>query len=468
MKSTGIVPKSWKRSTIVPIPKVPQPKSPQDMRPINMLPIYEKVLELCVHEQLSEYFEKNNLFYQNQFGFRKNRSCESALQLLLSKWRTAINNKKFVLTVMLDLKRAFETINRPMLIDKLKCYNIGGVVIKWLKSYLTGRSQIVKLEDELSDELQCNIGVPQGSVLGPLLFIIYMNEINKVVRFVDINLFADDTLVCIEGDNFEDAKQKLNQDLKSLTEWFSNNKLKLNASKSMLMLITSSKKKSVNLLSNHQNLKIELDGQELKFSECVKYLGVKVDYLLNFSEHIKYTASKIAKKIGYTSRINRFLTKWTKTIIYNTIVAPHYEYCSTLFLDANKKDLDVLQKLQNRAMRSILRCDWYTHSKDMLERLNWLSVKQKIEYKVLLFIHQVIKDKSNGIFNGMYKMNNEIHQHATRSATNFHMYNQINKSGQKSILCNGFKLYNKIPEDLKSMNLMKFKKEIRNYVKNKL
>jgi hypothetical protein len=153
------------------------PKLPHEVRPINMLPILEKILELCVHEEMIDYFKDNRLFYNKQFGFRRKRSTEDAIQLLLCQWRLTLNKKKAVVAVMLDLKRSFETINRKLLIDKLKCYKVGGVVLKWLEDYLTNRSQVVKLDGDISSELKCDIGVPQGAVLGTLLFIIYMNDI---------------------------------------------------------------------------------------------------------------------------------------------------------------------------------------------------------------------------------------------------------------------------------------------------
>nr|XP_047124154.1 uncharacterized protein LOC124806907 [Hydra vulgaris] len=157
------VPSKWKKSTIISVPKLMSPKLLKDLRPINMLPTYEKILEIAVHKQLSSYFESNNIFYNNQIGFRKNRSTESAIQLLLSKWRTSLNNNKFVVTVMLDLKRAFETVNRKILIQKLLGCKVKGTILNWIADYLSMRTQVVKIKGEESGELVCDIGVPQGS-----------------------------------------------------------------------------------------------------------------------------------------------------------------------------------------------------------------------------------------------------------------------------------------------------------------
>jgi hypothetical protein len=423
-----------------------------------MLAVYEKILELCAHIQLSTYFEENKLFNENQFGFRKNHSTETAVQLLISKWRAAIDDDMFVIAVMLDLKRAFETINREVLFEKLKCYKVGGVVLQWIKNYLTGRTQRVRIGNQLSSELLCDVGVPQGSVLGPLLFIIYMNDINSCTRYVNINLFADDTLVCIEGNNYEESMMKLNLDLEVVATWFSGNGLKLNASKSMGMLITSSKVKYLSITVKYPNVYIILENERVELSECVKYLGIKMDNVLNFSEHIKYVADKIARITGYFTRVAKYLTRWIKTLIFNTIIAPHFQYCASLFLDASINDIKILQKLQNKAMRTILKCDWFTHSKDMLVRLDWLSVKENIQVKVLTFIHNTIQLQKMDAFQGFCKKNSEMHNYCTRNAAKYHLKIQNKKSGQKSILCNGIKLYNKLPNESRLLDKKAFKK----------
>jgi hypothetical protein len=214
------------------------------------------------------------------------------------------------------------------------------------------------------------------------------------------------------------------------------------------------------------NTKVRLDGVELQFSEIVKYLGIMLDFLLNFNEHIKYTSKKIAKKVGYLARVGRCLTKWTKKLVYQTIIAPHYEYCASIFLDANEKDIDILQKLQNKAMRVITKCDWYTHSKDMLQKLGWLSIKQQIKLKALKFIHSVVSSNKNDVFKNLYKLNTDIHKFNTRSSNNFHMFPQNNKTGQKSLFCNGLKEYNKLPQHIKVLNMKNFKKEVTEWIKN--
>jgi ribonuclease P/MRP protein subunit RPP40 len=233
-------------------------------------------------------------------------------------------SNKFIITVMIDLKRAFETLNRDILIQKLEKYNIRGTVIKWIRSYLAGRTKTVKIDGNESEPLSCNIVVPQGSVLGPLFFIIYMNDLQKVFKLLKINLFADDTLVYIESDNYKEAIQIVNKELQYLNKWLQANKQKFNTQKTECMLISTSEVKKINIMKSSPDQKIILDGQELEFTNKAKYLGVIVDDHLTFSEHLKHTAAKISKKTGYLIRLSKFMSKWFKKTVFNTITAPHY------------------------------------------------------------------------------------------------------------------------------------------------
>ncbi|XP_076291043.1 uncharacterized protein LOC143214194 [Lasioglossum baleicum] len=220
---TGQCPDGWKTSTIIPIPKVNKPKKASEYRPINMLPIYEKVLELVVKEQIEMYLERNDIITEYQAGFRKEHSCETALQMLLDDWKLEVSEGKMVGVIFLDLKRAFETVNRERLIGKLEQYGIGGTVLKWFKSYLCNRRQQVRCGDIMSNLMENVYGVPQGSVLGPLLFIIYINDIVNICREGSIRLFADDTIIYITGESCQEIERKMNRMFNIAEEWMNIN-----------------------------------------------------------------------------------------------------------------------------------------------------------------------------------------------------------------------------------------------------
>ena len=331
---------------------------------------------------------------------------------------------------------------------QLKLYGIQGTVLEWITSYLTGRSQVVKIDGEISESLSCDIGVPQGSVLGPLLFITYINDIQYIVKHSKVILFADDTLIYIEGDNLQDMCTKLNEDINLLLQYFDANKLKVHPEKFQCMLVTTSEQKRQTLLHDYPEAKIKIKEEKLQFQESMKYLGVKIDSTLTFDNHVQYMTSKLSKKVGYLKRIGTHLSQWARLVIYNTIIEPHFNYCATVLFDLKQQDLSTLQKLQNKAMRAILQCHYRTHRIDMLQKLGWLSIYQKNIVKVLIFIRDSIIDE-NSEFQHYLKKNCEVHKHNTRGSQKFHLPIQNNNSAQKSIFIKGLKIFNDLPTELR-------------------
>ena len=181
----------------------------------------------------------------------------------------------------------------------------------------------------------------------------------------------------------------------------------------------------------------------------MKYLGIKIDHLLKFDEHVAYIKNEIAKKVGYLKRISGSLSPWAREIVFNTTIDPHFKYCSSILLGLNHQDISALQKLQNKGMRAILHCHYLTHRADMLRELDWLSVHQSIIFKTIMFIYDVIHSEDEEM-QKYIKKNCDIHSHYTRGQQKFHMPNQNNKTGQKSLFIKGLKIYNSVPEAIKS------------------
>jgi hypothetical protein len=269
------------------------------------------------------------------------------------------------------------------------------------------------------------------------------------------------------GDDLPDMCNKMNEDLGKIIKFCEANKLKVHQDKFQSILITTSKQKKNNLLLKHPDCKIIVGNQIVPFQDTMKYLGVQVDYLLNFHAHIEYVTKKIAKKTGYLGRISKYLSQWTRKTIFNTIISPHFSYCSTLLLDLPCKDMAILQKLQSKNMRLILQCNARTHRKDMAKTLQWMSVKQNIVFRVILFIRDILESEPNNTLNTYIVKNNNIHGYATRRANDFHMHTQKNTTGQKSLFVNGLKLFNSLPDHMKVPNLNRnlFKIRLMEHVK---
>lgn len=242
---TGVFPDCLKESYIVPTQKVKNTRNPEEIRPVNTLTTISKVLEKVVQCQLNQYFESNNLLNEIQSGFRHNHSCESLLNLVVTQWKTEVTNKNCIVAVFIDLKRAFETVNKEILLKKLEAYGIRGVELKWFSSYLENRSQRTKIGECLSTSTQVNIGVPQGAVLGTLLFLIYINDLEKMLRKSKLCMFADDALIYISGKNTDECIHILNVELKEVEKYLKMNKLKLNTNKTKAMVINGESEENI-------------------------------------------------------------------------------------------------------------------------------------------------------------------------------------------------------------------------------
>lgn len=463
--ASGTFPDNWKLSTIIPIPKVINTKMASEFRPLNMLPVYEKVMEMIVHKELYNYLSVNNLLCDQQSGFRRNHSCESAVQCVVTEWKDVIDKGNLVVAVFLDLKRAFETIDRNILLSKLVLNGIGSNVLKWFESYLSDRVQKVKFNGKFSKELKNDYGVPQGSVLGPLLFLIYINDMSKLFDKCSIHLFADDAVIYCSGDNYEEVVRVLNRELKRVIEWLNQHKLKLNCSKCKALIIsTNGKLLKIDVNANP----VVLNNEPIEIVQQMKYLGVIVDNNLKFNQHVNFVCKKIGKKIGFMGRVSKCMSVWTKTLIYNTIILPHFDYCSTLFLSINKCDLDSLQKLQNRAMRIILSCDRLTHIKDMLDKLNFLTVKQRIKLASLIFIYKVINNILPKYLKNKFDLINTVHKHVTRAnvCKNIFIDFKHKTSTLNSVFNKGAKMYNDLPISCKnSTNVHSFKLQCLDFIR---
>lgn len=457
---TGVFPTIWKTASVIPIPKVSNSRKCEEFRPVNMLPTMEKIMEHLAKEQLENFIEKNGLLINEQSGFRKSHSCETSLNMVIANWKEEIEKGNKVVAVFLDLKRAFETIDRRRLINKLGSFGIQGTALNWIKDYLTNRRQKTSFKNEESEEREVTLGVPQGSVLGPLLFILYMNDIASINHVSKINLFADDTLISVAESSVELAVNKINSELRIFNEWFHVNKLKLNTLKTKAMIISA---KSLTCLSSN----IVIDDVIIECVSEIKYLGVIIDSRLSFKRHVDFIVKKVAKKIGFLGRIRNKLSVWARIMVYKTIISPHFEYCATVLFLANAGDIDRLQKLQNRAMRIILQCNKYARVTAMLQALQWLSVEQRIYLNTLTLIYKIINGLVPESLNEFIIYNSDVHNRVIRNASNFRLPFKKKSCSQNSLFYKGLKLYNEMSSDAKqAISLRQFRRFCTIYVKD--
>ncbi len=276
--TTGKFPTLWKLARVCPIFKSGKPDEKGNYRPISILCTLSKIIERLVHEHLYNYLTVNNLLHLDQSGLRKFNSCVTALSKMASKWTANMNDGNLTGLVLLDLHKAFDMVNHETLLQKLSLYRLSDMSLQWFRSYLTDRQQVARFNGSVSDSFPVISGIPQGSILGPLLFIIYMNDTALEPKESDLDMYADDSTLRTVGDTIEILNNKLCADMVQVGEWCTDNKMVSNTDKSKAMIITTYQR------YNHLNIKdlsILLVEDFIQNVKVEKLLGVKVDQNLS-------------------------------------------------------------------------------------------------------------------------------------------------------------------------------------------
>ena len=292
--SLSVFPKAWKLSTIVPLPKVPHPTSASDLRPVALTPLPGKLMEKLICRRLQEWLSENEILSAAQYGFRKKKSTVSAITSFLDAIYKNINNKNDPWIIYLDLKKAFDTISHEKMIEKLCGLGLDGATLDWFRSYLIDRWQCVKLNNMISNILPITYGVPQGSILGPILFSIYINEIAKIVN-CGIVLYANDTVI------FHHDRNILQNNLRLITDWCNDNLLTINVKKSHWMHTKLCSKTDEHIPQDDNKFMVR--NSRLTEVDTYKYLGLFIDNSLNFQLHHKKVVSQIQLKLNQFRKI---------------------------------------------------------------------------------------------------------------------------------------------------------------------
>ena len=342
----GVFPNELKTASVVPIFKNNDQSKFSNYRPASVLSSFSKIFERVFYNRLLEFLTKHDVLNDNQFGFKKNHSTHMALILLVDKIVDALEKGECVIGVFLDFSKAFDTVNHEILLKKLQFYGIRGVAYNWIKSYLHQRYQYVKYSNHTSSHCRISCGVPQGSILGPLLFLIYINDLVYVSRELYFVLFADDTNVFMSGNDINEIVDKMNIELISVVEWLKANRLSLNIDKTKYMVFLPRKQ----TISN--NVSIKLSGHAIEVTK-IKFLGVILDNKLNFKEHITYICKKISKSIGILYKARPFKNHQGLMTLYNSFLYPYLSYCIQIWGGTYKSYLNPLQSLQREAIRCI-------------------------------------------------------------------------------------------------------------------
>ena len=344
--STGIFPDGWKRATIIPLYKGGTKTEVSNYRPVSLLPLPGKLLEKIVHACLTHFLDENKIISDKQGGFRKGFSTSTSIANLTDDLLTGINRGEIALAAFMDLRKAFDTVDHSILLNKLKCYGVCDNNLNWCANYLQNRTQRTLANGVLSPECKITCGVPQGSVIGPLFFILYINDFQLAVRNSSTQLYADDTVIYVTGENKEAATRKLQPALNQFSLWCKANKLTLNASKTKLVVFGTRYK-----VKKAREAVVKIGDTPLQVVPSYKYLGFVLDSTLSFNCHVKAVSAMVTYKANLLAKIRKFLTEAVALKIYKSMILPYFDYGDVVYNQASQEGLDKLQRLQNKCLK---------------------------------------------------------------------------------------------------------------------
>ena len=341
---SGVFPNEWGCAEVTPIPKVGDLHQVKNWRPISQIKLPGKLLERVIHRQLSLYFE--DILDKNQHGFRSKRSTGTAifdvLQELFNHW----NDRCFTSCIFIDYSKAFDTIDHNILLEKLKIYGLDEISLKFLNSYLGNRHQRININTTTSSYSKLRCGVPQGSIIGPLLFIIYTNDIFlELEENEKMYMYADDTLLVNKGCDEETSVRNSQSCFNKIMTWCNLNKLTLNDNKTKHLCITNRKQTTT--------LKINSENNQLGNVDTYDYLGFAIDRKLTMNSHIDKIVKKVSFKLHTLTLMRRFLTTKTALLIYKVMIMPHFDYVDFVIDSSTQKGTDRIERLHKRAVRKI-------------------------------------------------------------------------------------------------------------------
>ena len=411
---TGIIPLQMKVAKVIPIYKSGDKNSPDNFRPISLLNVFSKIIEKVVANRLTNYLETNNLFSNCQYGFRKNHSTVHPLTKFLNFIAKANNAKEHTVAIFCDLKKAFDTCDHKILLHKLHKIGVRGLELSWFQNYLSDRKQFVCIDGKCSNLLDILIGVPQGSILGPLLFLIYINDL-PLCSLLFTLLFADDTTLMASNKNLQELNVFVNTEFKKVTDYFRKNKLCLHPMKTKYIVISQS------VEATNFNFNIEINNNNFDFysvlcnkelihpivrvttdseTPAIKFLGVFIDPNLNFRYHTNHISKKITNALYFLRTSKNVLTPSALKSLYFSLVHCHLIYALPIWSSTTQNILENLETKQKIAIRIISHSKYNAHSEPIFKKLNILPLNLLIESSKLIFMQQYIQGYLPSTFTG--------------------------------------------------------------------
>ena len=449
----GIFPTKLKCAKVIPLHKGGNSTNISNYRPISLLSCFSKIYEKVMHARLTKFLNENDIIFKSQYGFRSGHCCEHALLEAQRKISHALEQKQIAVLLFLDFSKAFDMVDHEILLRKLEHYGIRGVILSWFRSYLTNREQYVYVDNCKSDMLKLNYSVPQGSILGPTLFILYINDLPNIDKFTQYIFFADDANIIITGYTFEEVSDKVNLLLQKVQTWILGNGLKLNLSKTKYMIFTNKTKQSID---------VNFCGVKIEESESERFLGVVINSKLNWTNHINLLASKISRNAGILYKLKDLVSEKTLKTLFHSFIQSHLNYCSTVWGLGSKNSLIKLFVAQKKAIRSVHHKLNYQssadnevhtpcHTKEIFSKLQILSLPNLVAKNCLIMMHKIYLNLTPVNINDMFTVAENKNRNARREAVYFNVPFFRLKSTDKTIPYRGAIIYNEFVNNINKL-----------------